>query len=171
MNPTIASEFCKASVEFLDQSMVKIRHCVGQLNEDQIWWRPLSTMNSIGNLCVHLDGNLRQWGVIPFTGHPDVRQREQEFCNDLRIPSHKLLSSLEETVSTAKSLWGKLTEDRLLERKSVQGFEVSVLHAISHTSGHFVGHAHQIISLARLQLKGAYQFHWTADSDRKDLPI
>ena len=62
MNVTVASEFCAASVALLDQSMVKIQHCIEQLDETQIWWRPVDGMNSIGNLCVHLEGKLTTVG-------------------------------------------------------------------------------------------------------------
>ncbi len=35
------------------------------LTQEDIWWRPNSASNSIGNLVLHLAGNIRQWVVIP----------------------------------------------------------------------------------------------------------
>ena len=35
----------------------KIKHCIRQLNEDQIWQRPGESMNSIGNVLLHLSVN------------------------------------------------------------------------------------------------------------------
>ena len=167
----IANEFCVHSADLLDQSMIKILHCLDQLSEDQIWWRPEASMNSIGNLCVHLEGNLRQWGVVPFDDSIDQRDREQEFSADLRVTANELKNSLETVVNEAKTAWLSLDAETLLEPTNIQGFDVTLLHAISHTSSHFVGHAHQIISLARLQLANEYQFQWSPDSDRGQLPV
>ena len=50
-----------AAAEILAEGMVKIEHCVSQLSDDQLWWRPRPDMNSIANLMLHLSGNLRQW--------------------------------------------------------------------------------------------------------------
>lgn len=171
MSRLISSEFCKASIELLDQSMIKVVHCVEQLKADQIWWRPVSGMNSVGNLCVHLAGNLRQWGIVPFTDESDRRQREGEFSNKLRSPASELLTVLDVAVAEAKTIWKELDQDQLLAKKNIQGFDVSAMHAISHTSSHFVGHAHQMISLTRMQLGADYRFQWSPEKDRGDLPI
>ena len=167
----IANEFCIHSADLLDQSMIKILHCLDQLSEDQIWWRPQATMNSVGNLCVHLAGNLRQWGVVPFGDSIDQRDREQEFSVDLRETTDELKHSLEAVVSEAKMIWRSLDTETLLKPTNIQGFDVTFLHAVSHTSSHFVGHAHQIISLTRLQLANEYRFQWSPESDRGQLPI
>ena len=78
---------------------------------------------------------------------------------------------LKGVVAESSHLWKQLNDVQLLESKTIQGFEVTAMHAISHTSSHFVGHAHQIISLARIQLGNEYRFQWTPDSPRNDLPI
>lgn len=171
MNVSIGSEFCAASIELLDQSLIKIQHCIEQLNEAQIWWRPVDSMNSIGNLCVHLDGNLRQWGIVPFCDATDQREREKEFASSLNQPANELMEMLKDVVSASSYLWKQLNDVQLLESKTIQGFEVTALHAISHTSSHFVGHTHQIISLTRIQLGSDYRFQWTPDGPRDDLPI
>ncbi len=167
----IANEFCSVSAELLDQSMIKITHCLGQLNEEQVWWRPRPSMNSIGNLCVHIAGNLRQWGIVPFEDAPDQREREREFSAELQIPTTELTGDLAAVVSDAKKIWLALGSDRLLESTNIQGFEVTHMHAISHTSGHFVGHAHQIISLTRIQKGEEYRFQWSPENDRDNVPI
>ena len=167
----LANEFCILSVELLEQSMLKLRNCLNQLEEDQIWWRPQPSLSSVGNLCLHLCGNLRQWGIVPFTGDADMRQRESEFDSEHRVAKAELLQSLESVVNDSKMLWSQLDESTLLQRTVIQGFEVSFLQAISHTSSHFVGHTHQIITLTRMQRGDEYKFQWTPDADRGSLPI
>ena len=51
----------------LNDALGKIVHCLDQLDEAQIWSRPQALMNSIGNLLLHLDGNLTQWIVCGST--------------------------------------------------------------------------------------------------------
>jgi len=170
-NILLSDEFARLSIDLLDQSMNKIRHCENQLGENQIWWRPDPAMNSIGNLLMHLAGNLRQWGVDPFTLASSRRDRESEFQSDVRCPINELLASLSTVVEEAKEQWRHLAVGQLRKKVEIQGFEVTHMHAIVHASSHFVGHAHQIVTLTRLQLGANYKFHWTPNEERGDLPI
>lgn len=163
--------FSHLAGDILDQSMAKIEHCAAQLNETQLWWRPDPSMNSIGNLLLHLAGNLRQWGVVPFTLDTDKRDRASEFLPDARMPIQEILQQLRSTVAAAKEQWGHLSEDQLSRPVTIQGFDVSHMQAIMHTTSHFVGHTHQIIQLTRMQLRSDYRFHWTPDEERGDLPV
>lgn len=164
-------EFCELSVELLDQSMVKIRHCLSQLSEEQLWWRPEPSINSVGNLCLHIAGNLQQWGIVPFTVASDDRDREKEFSREILISKSELLHGLEEVVDESKRIWETLEPETLRREANIQGFDVTLMHAISHTSAHFVGHTHQIIMLTRMKLGAKYRFQWQPDNDRGQLPI
>lgn len=163
--------FQASAAEILDQSLAKIRHCLSQLTETQVWWRPDPAMNSIGNLLMHLNGNLRQWGVTPFTLARDERNRDEEFDPRVQESSAALLQRLEATVHEAQQQWQHLSDDQLTRMVTIQGFNVSHLHAIMHTSSHFVGHTHQIVQLSRLLLRTSYRFHWTPAEDRGDVPV
>jgi hypothetical protein len=167
----LTDEFSRLSADLLDQSIAKIRHCVDQLNENQIWWRPDPSMNSIGNLIQHLAGNLRQWGVVPFTLADDLRDRESEFQDEDRGSAGELISLLESVVSEAKNQWQHLAAGQLRRKIEIQGFEVTHMNAIVHTSSHFVGHTHQIVQLTRMQLGPNYHFHWSPKEEPGDLPI
>lgn len=167
----VSVEFCRQSSDLIDQAMTKIRHCFGQMTDNQIWWRPAESLNSIGNLALHISGNLRQWGVVPLSGESDDRTREEEFTARGKVASAELLDQLEQTKDQAKLLWSKVSAAQLTERITVQGFEVSLLQAMMHTSTHFVGHSHQIIMLTRLQLGDRYNFQWTPSGDHGQLPI
>ena len=168
---SISHEFCELSVELLDQSMIKVRHCLSLLSESQFWWRPQPSLNSAGNLCLHLAGNLQQWGIVPFSDAADDRDRDSEFNSDVRIAKADVLQRLEDTVNESSQLWLELDSTTLQQPVNIQGFDVTFMHAISHTSSHFVGHAHQIIMLTRMQLGQSYRFQWSADDDRDQVPI
>ncbi|WP_298867475.1 DUF1572 family protein [uncultured Gimesia sp.] len=167
----ISREFIQESVHLLQQSAGKINHCLNQLDTDQIWWRPRPELNSIGNLILHLCGNLKQWAVCGITGSVDERQRSQEFRADVKVSRDDLQSLMHRTIEQACLTMQSLSAPALLEKREIQGFSVSVLGAISHTVPHFVGHTHQIIYLTRLQKGDQYQFDWSPDSDQEGVPI
>lgn len=125
----------------------------------------------MGNLCLHLAGNLRQWGIVPFTDANDDRDRTSEFDCEICIAKSEVLRRLEDTVDEAKQLWLGLDSGTLQQSASIQGFDVTLMHAISHTSSHFVGHTHQIIMLTRMQLGDGYRFQWSPENGRGNLPI
>ena len=155
----------------LDESMKKIRHCVGQLSDEQIWWRPASTMNSVGNLLLHICGNLRQWAVCGIGNLPDKRDRDGEFSASGGPSVSELLGLVETTVRDAESVLEELNSESLSEPRSIQGFDVTVLGTLCHTVTHFVGHTHQIIQLTRLMLADDYDFQWSPSAPRGNVPI
>ena len=155
----------------LRQAMLKVEHCCRQLTAGQIWTRPSPGMNSVGNLLLHVDGNLRQWALSGLGGQPDSRDRQAEFSAEVSTGAEVLLERLRQTVDEATSLFARLDHDALTRTYQIQGFECSGLAAMFHTSSHLVGHTHQIIQLTRLQLGANYEFHWTPACPRGEIPI
>lgn len=163
----LTSEWCHLLVE----SLRKIEHCVSQLTQDQVWQRARPELNSVGNLILHLRGNLQQWGVAGILGSPDKRDRAAEFAEGQSNPSAALLQQLTEVVDRARSVIAGCTIDDLITSRQIQGFRVTGIQALSHTVNHFVGHTHQIVLLTRLFLGPAYQFHWIESEPRDCVPI
>jgi hypothetical protein len=153
----------EASLE-LDAALAKIKHCLGQLNDEQVWWRSHPALNSIGNLVLHLSGNLRQWIVGGIGGAPDRRNRPAEFAQRGGIPKQELLAGLETVVGEAKAALGSLTAAQALQVRRIQGFDVTALAAIFHTVPHFRGHTQEIVHLTRLQLGERYVVEWQPQS-------
>ena len=142
----------------LHHALSKIRHCLDQLDESQVWWRPEPGMNSIGNLILHLSGNLRQWIVSGIGGARDVRDRSSEFAEQGPIAKSQLIESLETAVGDAVTALRATTADELLRSRRIQGFEVTGIGAIFHSVPHFRGHTQEIIHLTRRQLGDKYRF-------------
>jgi hypothetical protein len=69
-----------------------------------VWHRSQPGLNSIGNLILHLCGNLRQWVVAGLGGAPDVRNRPAEFAERGTVPKDELLRNLEAVVEEAKRI-------------------------------------------------------------------
>jgi uncharacterized damage-inducible protein DinB len=137
--------FLKFSADKLTQLAERIGKCLDQLNDDQIWARGSESENAIGNLVLHLTGNVRQWIGTGVAGKPDVRVRDKEFAASGGLSSAdlktRLLAGVEEAVETIRSL----DAQRLQERTTVQKYDVTVLEAIYHVVEHFAGHTGQII--------------------------
>jgi len=146
--------------EVLDQCMTKIDHCLGQLSDEQVWWRPRDEMNSIGNLLLHLSGNVKQWIISGLGTAEDVRDRPAEFSQRGPIPKAEVLEQLARVVAEAKSVLAQRTAAQMLADRRIQGFEVTGWKAIFDCVPHFKGHTQEIICLTRMQLGDAYRVHW-----------
>jgi len=144
----------------LDQCVTKIAHCLDQLSEEQVWWRPEKSMNSIGNLILHLCGNMRQWMVSGIGGAADIRQRSAEFAERGPIPKAELLSRLKQVIAETKAAFQRTGAADMARERVIQGYTVSGWGAIFHTIPHFNGHTQEIISFTRMQLGDAYKFYW-----------
>src|SRR5438105_15693479 len=93
----------------LTSAMRRIRHCLAQLSDEQVWGRSQPSLNSIGNVILHLCGNVRQWIVSGLGGTADVRNRSAEFAERGPIPKEELLQRLDQVVDEAKAVLGRLT--------------------------------------------------------------
>jgi len=153
------------STEYLS----KLRHCVAEMPDDVLWKRANESSNSIANLIIHLDGNVREWIVGGVGGLPFARDRSAEFaCRDGR-PSTDLISHLKKTLSEADDVLAGLTSDDLSRSRTIQNRETSVLGAIYHVVEHFAMHTGQIVLLAKQHMPGAIHFY--DDSDGAARPL
>lgn len=161
MNET-GREFIKRSRYHLGEDFLpKIERCVALLTDEQIWWRPNEESNSIGNLLLHLSGNARQWIVSGLGAASDARDRESEFARREIIARDDLLNLLRQTTSDVDATLASFDADSLLERKRIQGLDVTALEAILHVVEHFAMHTGQIILLTKMMANadlGFYEF-------------
>ena len=148
MNDT-AQTFISESRRYLSgEFLPKIERCLKSLSDEQVWWRANPASNSIGNLLLHLNGNVRQWIV----GGVTVRRvRQQEFDERRIIARDELLSQLASTIVEADRVLARLAAESLSERRQIQGKDVSVLEAVYHVVEHFSMHTGQIILLTKMQ--------------------
>lgn len=92
----IGQLFLEESRERLKRHTTKLLQCLSLLPEEEIWKRPHIQVNSVGNLVLHLCGNVRQWIISGIGGAPDIRQRPQEFRPDAMYPKTELISIVSE---------------------------------------------------------------------------
>ena len=170
MSDALLAAFLRETNQCLLSNVERIEHCVAQLNDEQIWHRPAPGMNSIGNLILHLRGNVRQWIVSGLTEAEDDRNRPQEFAENGPIARQTLLDQLRETVTAAVSVLEGIDEAGLLQPRRIQGFELDGVGAIFDCVPHFKGHTQEIICLTRMQLGDQYQFYWQPSTAEEGAP-
>lgn len=137
----------------------QLRLAVEALPADALWWRANEQSNSVGNLLLHLNGNVRQWILGSVGGQPNVRHRAEEFAARSGPPAATLLTDLDRTLDEVDRVLAALTDADLLQPRTIQGREVTVLGAIFHVVEHFSQHLGQIILITKLRAPGAITFH------------
>lgn len=132
----------------------RITDCLGRLSEEQIWARTGDNANAIGNLVLHLCGNVRQWIIHGVSGAPDVRRRREEFTARGGPSGAELSARLQAVIEEAVAIIETLAGERLAERILIQGYDVTKLEAVLHVLEHFAQHAGQILFATKM-LTGA----------------
>lgn len=145
----------------LSHAFERIKHCLTQLTLAQVWRRSQPSLNSIGNLLLHLNGNVRQWIVAGIGGAADRRDRPAEFAERGPLPKADLLKKLEATIDEARKALVNMTAARLMDKRRIQGFDITSLTAIFDSIPHFRGHTQEIVHMTRSQLGDGYKFAWT----------
>ena len=145
---TSEAEFLSYSCSKLEQMCKRVEACVAMLTPEQVWARGGESQNAIGNLLLHLTGNVRQWILAGVGGAPITRDRAAEF-SARGGPTPGLCEKLREAVEAAVLVIRGLPVERLTERTTIQGHEATLLEAIYHVVEHFSGHTGQIILLTK----------------------
>ena len=145
----------------------RIEACLRELSPEQIWWRANPASNSVGNLVLHLEGNVRQWIVSGLGGTPDRRQRDREFSERGPIPRRTLLARLRQVVTEADRVVRRLDSAALARTYSIQGFRPTGLRAVFTVAEHFSHHAGQIILLTKMLLGKDLKFTHLPEERKK----
>ena len=146
----IEKDFLRISTEKLRRSGSRIEDCVGRLNYDQIWTRNADNVNSIGNLVLHLCGNVRQWIGFGIGELADQRDRDGEFAARGGLQPGELIERSRKTVSDAIDILGNFDTARLMDKVTIQNIEVTKIEAIYQVVEHFAQHTGQIMFITKM---------------------
>ena len=166
------AEFIAFSAEKLAQLGGRIEDCLGRLNYEQVWMRNSGNENAVGNLVLHLCGNVTQWIGTGVAGRPDHRQRDREFAARGDVQPAELAARIHAVVEDAAAAIRALTPQRMAERTEVQKFNLTVMEAVYHVVEHFSMHTGQILFATKL-LTGqdlGYYRHLSAPVHEETLP-
>ncbi len=134
----------EAEYRLVQESVLRIKKCFAQLSDEEIWSRPNTNLVSLGNLILHLCGNVRQYILFGLGGHADQRERQSEFDHAEVIPKDQLLSELDQLMVEVKEVFSNLNSEDLTRQYTVQGMELTGFGIIMHVVEHFSYHVGQI---------------------------
>lgn len=130
-------------------SYPKLFTCLKELSEEEVWARPNENSNSIGNLILHLYGNVHQWIISGLGNEPDIRQRQKEFAEKGPIPINELTSKLEELELKINLTLDNLTIEDLLQERIIQGAKENGISILIHVVEHFSYHVGQVVYVVK----------------------
>jgi uncharacterized damage-inducible protein DinB len=154
MSLTMSQRFDRISSDFLAGFFHRIEVAVSHLSEEQVWWRPNAATNSVGNLLLHLQGNLSQWILASLGGEGYERHRSREFTADRTARKAELLDGLGQVVERCRAVIDRLSAEQLAQRRKIQGYDTDGIYAVFHVVEHMSYHTGQIVHIVK-ELKGA----------------
>lgn len=137
--------FLEFSAKKLRQLLSRIHVCLEKLSDDQIWLRAGDESNAVGNLCLHLAGNVRQWIMHGVAGQPDLRRRDDEFAARGQVSKLELGQRLNAAVQEACAILEQTPAPDLTRSIRPQNYDVTALEGIYHVVEHFAEHTGQIL--------------------------
>lgn len=124
----------------MDESLRMLKISLEKVSEEQLWQKPNTSLNSIGNLILHLCGNMTQYGIASLNETEDKRERDIEFSTEGGFGKAELMLKIQKVVDEVKSIFRGISLERLLSHRQVQGFEFSgignMVHVVEHLSYH-----------------------------------
>jgi uncharacterized damage-inducible protein DinB len=139
----------EAEFRLLEESIPRLHICLDKLTKQGIWYRPNSNTVSIGNLVLHLCGNVRQWLISGLGGAADHRQRQQEFNETGPLPTIELHQMLDQLATEIEVVLEGLTESSLVSEYQVQGNTVNGVSILVHVVEHFSYHVGQVTIMVK----------------------
>jgi len=149
----------------IDESTPRLKSCLEKLSDEDIWWRPNDNSNSVGNLILHLCGNIRQWMLSALGGSVDNRVRQKEFDERGPLPKDALIQKLDQVMIEVDELLDRLHPEILIEKKVVQGFEETGISILIHVIEHFSYHVGQIVYMTKAAKDIDLKFYGNKDLD------
>jgi uncharacterized damage-inducible protein DinB len=144
------NEFTSQAIHRIDENAKKIAVCLNEFEETEVWKRSNQNSNSVGNILLHLCGNIRQYAISSLGNKPDTRERDKEFSADGGYSKKELHKKFLDTVEEAKNIIQNISNEELLRKRTVQGFSYSGIGIIIHVTEHLSYHTGQIIFWTKL---------------------
>ncbi|WP_283635403.1 DinB family protein [Aquaticitalea lipolytica] len=114
-------------------------------NESNLWLIDKDVLNSAGNLCLHLVGNLNHFIGAEIGKTNYIRQRDLEFSLK-NVPRAELIQQVDDVMLVIEKVLHTLTEEDLQKEYSRRVFEdtMTVEYFLVHLSMHLGYHLGQI---------------------------
>jgi uncharacterized damage-inducible protein DinB len=168
MQNAVAAEFISQTIFRMRENTPRIEKCLQLLNEEDIWKKPNEAGNSIGNLILHLCGNITQYVLSSLGNKEDNRIRDEEFSMKGGYTKEQLFKKLTATIEDAVRIMQILDDGELMRIRSVQGFQLSAIGSILHVAEHYSYHTGQIALITKLFINKDLGFYAGYDLNKKN---
>lgn len=150
MENNIRQELIAQAIFQMQENPPRIQNCLARLSEEEVWKKPNSSSNSIGNLILHLCGNITQYILASLGNTEDQRARDLEFSTTGGLTKKELFERIDQVVKDSVEVMKNCDEASLLKVRLVQGFEYSGIGIIIHVVEHLSYHTGQIAFWTKL---------------------
>jgi len=164
----IIPEFIQQSITRIDENTSRISKCLFELSEEETLKKPNSSSNSVGNLLLQLCGNITQYIISSLGETPDTRERDLEFSSKGGYSKTELMNQLISVTEKAKSIIQKMDREKLMKKRSVQGFTSTGLGNIIHVTEHYSYHTGQIVFWTKFLKEKDLNFYSGFDLNQKN---
>ncbi len=161
-------EFKSQIIQRMEENTPRIERCLLELTEAEIWQRPNPASNSVGNLILHLCGNIRQYAIASLGRIDDLRKRDAEFAATGGFNKSELLEKLRQTVGEALETLRHASDEEMMRQRQVQGFQMSGIGIAVHVCEHYSYHTGQIAFWVKLLKDKDLGFYANLDLNLKN---
>lgn len=145
----------------------QIHAAVAELSDEQLWWRPNESSNSIGNLLLHLSGSIDHYLNRNVGGIPFERDRAAEFAERRALPKAELLARFDAMVSRTEETFASLTAERLGDPSPEPAMHDAVIEDLLNVVAHLAAHTGQIVWIAKALREGTVRETWIKSHRRE----
>jgi uncharacterized damage-inducible protein DinB len=164
---SISADFKEQSIYRIKESHKRIIACLDLMDESQIWLKPNTALNSMGNLVLHLCGNITQYIISTLVGAPDHRNRDAEFAATGGKTKEELKVMFDDVIEQSIQCISDVNDFDLSTIKKVQVYELTGVGIIIHVTEHLSYHTGQIAFLTKLLLEQDLGFYAGLDLNQK----
>lgn len=128
----------------MEESVTRIKKCFLEISEKEVWQEPNESSNSMGNLILHLCGNITQYIISSLGKKKDDRERDLEFSAKGGFTKQQLMDKLSNVVNQSVAIISDTSDSEMLRNRQVQAYQLSGMGIIIHVVEHFSYHTGQI---------------------------
>ncbi len=150
MDATLLKELLTQAEFRLRDNHRRLLLSMNHLSDQEIWRKPNANSNSVGNLILHLCGNISHFIGTHLGNTGFIRNRPREFTVSGGLSKEELLSVLAGTLEEACTIILSVGREELLKVRDIDGFSYSGLAIIMHVVQHFAYHTGQILFWTKL---------------------